>query len=317
MTITRALRQWATAGVALVVLTACADGIAGVAEPVPAASRSGATPVPITESRSSGTTPPDSTAPDPTPQETTPPVTTEQQTGAAPTIGSTVSSAVPTTPVPTTPVRTTSRTTSQSSRSAGPTAATGKDVTARLTESGAIVVSRGTPKITIDVFEEPYCFPCAQFNQRYHRQLDAAVADGTIALRLRVVTFLDAKSPSGDYSTRAFSALLAVAGIDGDRPGVFLAFQNALFDPDTQPLESAGEDLTDAQISALAEKAGVSRTAIAAFGTAAVGNIAVRASAENQAALAKLGQGSVPTVAANGKLLDHQKPDWLTRALDG
>lgn len=180
-----------------------------------------------------------------------------------------------------------------------------------------MVVGRGTPKITVEVYAEPYCPPCAEFSRQHRQQLDAAVADGKIELRLRVVTFLDRKSPSGDYSTRALSALIAVAGIDGDRPGVFLAFQNALFDPDNQPDEGAAKDLTNAQIAVLAEKAGVSRTAITAFGTDAVVNIAGQASKENQAALEKLGGDSVPTVTVNGKVIDHRKSDWLTRALGG
>lgn len=311
MTIAGGLRQWAAAGLALVVLTACAASVAGVAQPVPAPSRSGVAPVPVSDNSTSEqagtdprTTEPGMTEPGTTEQETTEQETTEQETTGPGT------STAPTT-------RSTARTTPRSSTAATPTTATAEDATARLSGSGAIVVRRGTPTITVDVFEEPYCPPCAEFSKQYRKQLDAAVADGTIALRLRVVTFLDPKSPSGDYSTRVLSALLAVAGIDGDRPGVFLAFQNALFDPANQPEEGAAEDLTDAQIAVLAEKAGVSDSAMAAFGTDAVVNIAVQASAGNQAALEKLGANSVPTVVVNQKVVDHRKSDWLTRALGG
>lgn len=323
MTITRGVRQWATAGIALVVLTACAANIAGVAEPVPAAERSGVSPVPVSDSSASApeTTGPETSEPATSESETAPetsePETTEPETTESETTEPETTEPETTEPGTTTTRSTTPPTTASTVRSS--TATTGSDgmATARLAGSGAIVISRGTPKVTVDVFEEPLCPPCGTFSQQFGRKLDAAVTDGRIALRYRVVTFLDAKSPSGDYSTRALAALVAVAGIDGHRPGVFLAFQSSLFDPDTQPDEGAAKDLTNAQLAVLAEKAGVSDTAIAAFGTDSVVNIAVQASAGNQAALGELGVDGVPAVAVDGKVVDHRKADWLTRALDG
>lgn len=301
-------------------LTACAASIAGVARPVPAANRSGVAPVPISGSSTSAQTSadPETTGSETTARETTARETTARGTTARETTGQgTTEPGTSTLPSTRSTIRSTIRSTPRTTTPAPPTTATEKAATARLEGSGAIVVGRGTPKITVEVYAEPYCPPCAEFSRQHRQQLDAAVADGKIELRLRVVTFLDPKSPSGDYSTRALSALIAVAGIDGDRPGVFLAFQNALFDPDNQPDEGAAKDLTNAQIAVLAEKAGVSRTAITAFGTDAVVNIAGQAPKENQAALEKLGGDSVPTVTVNGKVIDHRKSDWLTRALGG
>lgn len=288
------------------VLTACATSIAGVAQPAPGANRSGAAPVPVTGSDTSdrGGTGQVSTAKPTDDQHDTDPETTGI-TDPEPTDSET------------TLQETTEQETTESRTTIAPTGATAEDATARLDGSGAIVVRRGTPKITVDVFEEPYCPPCAAFSLQHRTQLDEAVADGRIALRLRVVTFLDPKSPSRNYSTRVLSALLAVAGIDGEQPGVFLAFQNALFDPANQPKEGAAKDLTNAQIAALAEKAGVSPTAISAFGDDAMATIAGQVSQENQAALDKLGQDGVPTVAVKGKVVDHRKSDWLTRVLAG
>ena len=71
-----------------------------------------------------------------------------------------------------------------------------------------------------------------------------------------MLNFLNPRSFSGDYSTRAAAALLCVAQEGGTQPGLYLAYHSALFATDNQPAESGTADLTNEQLAELATSIG-------------------------------------------------------------
>lgn len=105
----------------------------------------------------------------------------------------------------------------------------------------------GTGPQLVDVYFDPMCPYCRQFEETNGAQLAALVADGTITLRLHSLTFLDRVSQGTDYSSRASAALTCQATLNPDN---LLAFQAALFA--NQPAENT-EGLTDTELAALAE----------------------------------------------------------------
>jgi len=124
------------------------------------------------------------------------------------------------------------------------TLATGTVGAARFDEG---FLSVGTGPQLVDVYFDPMCPYCRQFEETNGAQLAALVSDGTITLRLHSLTFLDRMSQGTDYSTRASAALTCQATLN---PDSLLAFQAALFA--NQPAEDT-EGLTDSELAALAD----------------------------------------------------------------
>src|SRR5690606_12273069 len=79
-----------------------------------------------------------------------------------------------------------------------------------------------------------------------------------LAIRYRFVNFLDGKSGSGDYSTRAIAALQCVAA-EGSGP-VYAKFHDALFTT-RQPKENSS-DLSNDDLAALARESGAAPAAV-------------------------------------------------------
>jgi len=135
-----------------------------------------------------------------------------------------------------------------------------------------------------------------------------------------MVDFLNGASHSGDYSTRAYGALLAVAKNDGAKPGVFMAFHTAIYDSKNQPKENGSADLTNQQLADLAGSAGASDATkkliadgaeVAAAKTDAQTNLT-----SLTAVAAKVGRGpGTPTVAKDGVPVSTNDVNWLTNML--
>lgn len=83
--------------------------------------------------------------------------------------------------------------------------------TATMDANGVITVSAGTPAASIDVYEDPLCPYCAQFERQYGQQIAQAVDEGKVAVNYHLLNFLDQASGSGTYSTRATAALMCAA----------------------------------------------------------------------------------------------------------
>jgi protein-disulfide isomerase len=114
-------------------------------------------------------------------------------------------------------------------------------------ESSGVTVGRSSARVTIEIYEDPQCPGCRQFEQ----EAGAAVADwvdsGAAKVQYHVVSFLDGASTSR-YSSRAANAAYCSADA-----GVFQRYHDLLF-ANQPPEGSAG--LTDDQLVQLGQQAG-------------------------------------------------------------
>lgn len=104
----------------------------------------------------------------------------------------------------------------------------------------------GAGPVTVDVYFDPMCPYCQQFEQTNGPSLALAATNDAITLRLHSLTFLDRLSAGSDYSTRASSALTCQATLN---PESTLDYVAALFA--NQPVENT-VGLTAAELVSLA-----------------------------------------------------------------
>lgn len=189
------------------------------------------------------------------------------------------------------------------------------------TESNGVVsvsnpsVTGTTPKV-IDLYEDALCPACTEFEAQFGQQINQAVDEGKLTVNVHMLTFLDPRSFSQNYSTRAAAASLCVAQEDGSQSGVYMGFRSALFASDTQPTEGGSADLTDQQLADLATSKGASDAAAQCITS---GQNMAAATAADQSSTATLkaatgGQVATPTVVQNGAPV-KTSVDWLTTLL--
>lgn len=111
-------------------------------------------------------------------------------------------------------------------------------------DAGYLAVGTGTK--TVDLYFDPMCPYCQQFESANGSKLAGAVSDGSITLRLHPLTFLDGSSNGTEYSSRASAALTCVAARD---PKSTLGYLTLLYKD--QPKEGTS-GLTDDRLDALA-----------------------------------------------------------------
>jgi protein-disulfide isomerase len=190
------------------------------------------------------------------------------------------------------------------------------------TESGGVVAASNptpaagtTPKV-IDLYEDALCPVCSEFEAQFGQQINQAVDEGKLTVNVHMLTFLDPRSFSQTYSTRAAAALLCVAQEDGSTPGVYMGFHSALFAADTQPKEGGSSDLTDQQLADLATSKGASDAAAECITSAQNVAAATAADKSSSATLSAATGGKVgtPTVVQNGVPVKISA-DWLTTLL--
>jgi protein-disulfide isomerase len=125
-----------------------------------------------------------------------------------------------------------------------PNVASGQIGAANLDE-GYLEVGAGAT--VVDLYIDPMCPFCGQFDVANGDTLAEMVADDTITLRLHPLTFLDQASAGSEYSSRASAALTCEAAINPESTLDYLA---ALFAD--QPAEGT-TGLTDEQLVALSD----------------------------------------------------------------
>ena len=142
-------------------------------------------------------------------------------------------------------------TSSVGSGSATSEEATGQTGAAYL-DDGYLMV--GTGATLVDLYIDPMCPYCGQFDIANGDTLAAMVDDGTITLRLHSLTFLDQASLGTEYSTRASAALTCEAAINPESTLDYLAalFLNqpaegttGLSDDELVALSSGSESIAD------------------------------------------------------------------------
>ncbi|ORB70150.1 serine/threonine protein kinase PknE [Mycobacterium scrofulaceum] len=185
-------------------------------------------------------------------------------------------------------------------------------VALRVLDDGVFVGSSAAP-LTIDIFNEPICPPCGSFIRSNAGDIDTAVNNKKLAVRYHLLDFLDDKSHSKNYSTRAVAASYCVAAQND--PKLYLDFYSGLFASNFQPAEDAPEDRTDGELAQLAKTVGADAdvmTCIKSGDDVATGKAK---SANGYATLSGLGANSTPFVWDGNTSVNCQDPTWLTKLL--
>ncbi|WAJ47700.1 protein kinase [Mycobacterium sp. Aquia_216] len=176
-------------------------------------------------------------------------------------------------------------------------------------------VSVGSPaaQVTIDIFNEPICPPCGSFIRSNAGDIETAVNNQKLAVRYHLLNFLDEKSHSKNYSTRAVAATYCVAA--QNEPKLYLRFYSGLFASDFQPQEGAPEDRTDGELAQLAKTIGVDASVINCIKSGedvATGKAKAEA---GDTTLAGFNATGTPFVWDGNKSINYQDATWLTKLL--
>ena len=96
--------------------------------------------------------------------------------------------------------------------------------------SGIVVGDKNAPA-KIDIFMEPQCPHCADFNTNYGVEIVRHIEDGALQVTYRPLTFFDEMNKN-DYSKRAANAMfLAATPNSGTSPPAFVRFMTSLYNP--------------------------------------------------------------------------------------
>jgi protein-disulfide isomerase/uncharacterized membrane protein YphA (DoxX/SURF4 family) len=188
----------------------------------------------------------------------------------------------------------------QSARIPAPTG----PVPAGVSLADGVTVGKATAPVTLDLYEDPQCPVCAQFESQVGPTIAGWVTAGTVKVHYHVISFLDGSSTT-KYSSRAANALYASAGVS---PDVFAKYHQVLYEQ--QPAEgSAG--LTEDTLVQLAQDSGAGAVAdqIRA-GTYA--DYVARATDQSS----KDGVTGTPTVQVNGQAVAQPTLDAVTAAVN-
>nr|WP_085949522.1 thioredoxin domain-containing protein [Gordonia effusa] len=182
-----------------------------------------------------------------------------------------------------------------------------------LAENASLIVGSAEAGHTIDVFEDFLCPACGAFEKQSGEEVVKAVEDGKLRVRFHMLNFLDSKSASGDYSSRAAGAAQCVAA--GEKPEVFLKFHSALFNQ--QPQEGGSSDFSNADLARIAGEQGANATTQKCISDGAKIDQAKAAADASQTQLAKASGGQVgtPTVLSAGAPLNISDANWLKNLL--
>lgn len=187
---------------------------------------------------------------------------------------------------------------------------------AALSGDGTIALSKGAG-VQIQLFEDPLCPHCGAFEAQYGDQIAEAVDAGKLSVTYRPLTFLNQGSASGDYSTRAWAALMCVAQDDATAGAAsYGAYHDLLFSSGVQPSEGGKSDHTDSELADYAVQSGASSAASLCITNGDMQSRARSADKQSQSDLTKeVGRVGSPTVLSGGKSISYQDPAWLTRLL--
>jgi protein-disulfide isomerase len=200
-----------------------------------------------------------------------------------------------------------------------------KSVSSTSTVSDGVITVTGGPAagkapVSIDLYEDGICPACQAFESQFGQQIMKAVDQGQLTVRYHFLNFLNDKSASKDYSTRAAAAFQCVGAVPAaEAPkGLFLNFHTTMFTSGTQPAEDGAADLSNADIAAIAIKAGAPPSAASCITSGQNIDQATKtaaAAAATLTALAPNGAYGTPSATKDGQLLALNDPHWLTNLL--
>jgi protein-disulfide isomerase len=186
-----------------------------------------------------------------------------------------------------------------------------------------INLSAGSAPVTVDIYEDALCPFCGQFERQYGQLIAQYVDEKKIDVNYHLMNFLDSKSTSGTYSTRAAGAMFCTAEHLGDTPKVWSDFHGTLFSEDVQPKEDQSGDLSDDQLNERISTAATSNGVAAnspglAAATACVSGGEKKETVQqsydaSEATLTTLlGGVQSPVVVSGGTVLDIDNGNWLS-----
>ena len=157
----------------------------------------------------------------------------------------------------------------------------------------AITLNAGLAK-TVDIWEDPQCPVCKNFENANGDYIDSLVRDKKATVRFHVLSFL------GDESVRAANASFCAAD-----EGQYLDFHHALYAVQS-PLENSGFWSNDKLVS-IGKKIGITSTKFADCVTKGSKVDLVKA---NYDSMPKFGVKGTPTVFIDGKLWERKSSDF-------
>ena len=176
-------------------------------------------------------------------------------------------------------------------------------------DDGVSIGADQAPK-TIDIFNEPMCPQCGVFIRTYSTKMQTAIDDKKIAVHYHLLNFLDPKSASGDYSTRAVAAALCVASAND--PKLFTDFYAALFASDFQPKENASTDPSNDDLAQRAQSVNAPSSVTDCIKSGQQLDTAkTKASNAGNTLQGLMSQPSTPSVFDGNTKLDTTDSDWL------
>jgi serine/threonine-protein kinase len=195
--------------------------------------------------------------------------------------------------------------------SSSPTSPPAKAVKLQVLDDAVSVGADEAPK-TIDVFNEPMCPQCGQFIRSYSTDMETAINDKKIKVHYHLLTFLDPKSASGDYSTRALAAALCVASAND--PKLYTDFYVGLFASNFQPKENGSTDPNNDELAQVAESVGAPSSVTDCIKSGQELDSAKTKAANAQNTLQGLmSNPSTPSVFDGKTKIDTTDSKWLNR----
>ncbi|MFY2787060.1 DsbA family protein [Rhodococcus sp. MALMAid1271] len=184
------------------------------------------------------------------------------------------------------------------------------EVELSLPGDGVVQLARPGAQHVIDVFEDPMCPFCGDLEVKHGQELAQKIDDGVVGVNYHLVNFLDGRSASGDYSTRAVAASHCVAASENAR--VYSAFHAGLFDPEFRPEEGGDSDRSDADLADLARTNGAGDPTEECIVSGAQRDAAIADSNTGREALAASGARGTPGVLVDGQVIDALgDSEWL------
>ncbi|WP_040797785.1 DsbA family protein [Nocardia higoensis] len=179
-----------------------------------------------------------------------------------------------------------------------------------LREDGVVLLGRPGAQPVVDIYEDPLCPACGTLERVYGQEIAQQVDEGKLTVAHHYVAFLNPKSESGDYSTRAIAAIRCVAATgDGS---LYSRFHDKLFVTD-QPAEGKADHSNEA-LADLARTVGAPDTAADCIATGAQVAAAEKAA---ESALADLNarldnNAATPSLFHGDTKLDANNAEWVT-----
>ncbi|WP_225725644.1 MULTISPECIES: thioredoxin domain-containing protein [unclassified Nocardia] len=184
-----------------------------------------------------------------------------------------------------------------------------QNVHSAVQQDGVILLGKDGAAKTIDLYEDPLCPACGSLERIHGQEIAQQIDEGKLAVRYHLLNFLDQRSGSKNYSTRAIAANQCVAQA-GSGP-VYSKFHELLF-TDKQPKEG-GNDLSNDELAAVARVAGAPESVVQCIGGGSrIDAAKADANAGMDSLHAAIGKDAgTPTVLDGGKKVDWRNSEWV------